>query len=181
MDGHKTSMAETETLASPAETRPRRDVEISRRDRDETFAGLETWPRCWNWHILPCSTSTARDRKRCSVTLNKNSTRAFQWAINYGSTPPLLPHNGDKVPKFVVFWTISTIKDEKSTEKFHYIKTLSGKVVAQSIAFRVVSIYWLGVAQFPWYLNAKGPTRIGSTCVAHTSPHSAAAVTSLRH
>ena len=33
---------------------------------------------------------------------------------------------------------------------------------------------------FPWYLNAKGPTRIGSTCVAHTSPHSAAAVTSLR-
>jgi len=41
-DGHETSMAETETLASPAETRPRRDVEISRRDRDETFAGLET-------------------------------------------------------------------------------------------------------------------------------------------
>ena len=33
---------ETEMLASPAETRPRQDVEISRRDRDETFAGLET-------------------------------------------------------------------------------------------------------------------------------------------
>jgi len=33
--------------------------------------------------------------------------------------------------KFVVFWTISTIKDEMSAEKFHYIKTLSGKVVAQ--------------------------------------------------
>jgi len=54
---------------------------------------------------------------------------------------------GDKVPKFVVFWTISTIKDEKSAAKFHYIKTaakfhyiktVSGKVVAQSIAFRVV-------------------------------------------
>ena len=45
-DGHETSMAETETrprrLASPAETRPRRDVQISRRDRDETFACLET-------------------------------------------------------------------------------------------------------------------------------------------
>ena len=27
----------------------------------------------------------------------------------------------------------------------HYIKTVSGKVVAQSIAFRVVSIYWQGV------------------------------------
>ena len=52
----------------------------------------------------------------------------------------------------------------------HYIKTVSGKVVAQSIAFRVVSISWQGVAPFPWYLNAKGPTPIGSTCVAHTSP-----------
>ena len=37
-----------------------------------------------------------------------------------------------------------TIKDEKSAAKFHYIKTVSGKVVAQSIAFRVVSIYWQG-------------------------------------
>ena len=83
--------------------------------------------------------------------------------------------------KFVVFWTISTIQDEKSAAKFHYIKTLSGKVVAQSIAFRVVSIYWQALDPFPLYLNAKGPIGIGSTCVAHTSPHSAAAVTSLRH
>jgi len=69
-----------------------------------------------------------------------------------------------------VFWTISTIKDEKSAAKFHYVKTVSGEVVAQSIAFRVVSVYWQGVAPFPWYLNAKGPTPIGSTFVAHTSP-----------
>ena len=53
------------------------------------------------------------------------------------------------IPKFVVFWTILTIKDEKSAAKFHYIKTVSGKVVARSIAFRVVSIYWQGVAPFP--------------------------------
>jgi len=33
---------ETETLALPAETRPRRDVKISRRDRDERFVALET-------------------------------------------------------------------------------------------------------------------------------------------
>jgi len=46
-------------------------------------------------------------------------------------------------------WTISTIKDEKSAAKFHYMKTTSGKVVAQSIAFRVVSIYWQAVAPFP--------------------------------
>jgi len=39
------------------------------------------------------------------------------------------------MPKYVVFRTISTIKDEKSATKFHYIKTVSGKVVAQSIAF----------------------------------------------
>jgi len=31
----------------------------------------------------------------------------------------------------------------------HYIKTVNGKVVAQSIAFRVVSIYWQEVAPFP--------------------------------
>jgi len=46
------------------------------------------------------------------------------------------------------FWTISTIKDEKSVAKFHYIKTVRGKVEAESIAFRVVSIYWPGVARF---------------------------------
>ena len=30
-------------------------------------------------------------------------------------------------------------------------------------AFRVVSIYWQRVAPFPWYLNAKEPTPVGST------------------
>jgi len=64
----------------------------------------------------------------------------------------------DQIPKFVVFHTISTIKDEKSAAKFHCIKTVSGKVVAQSIAFRVILIYWQGVAPFPWYLHVKGPT-----------------------
>jgi len=47
-------------------------------------------PECSEFsHILPCSTSTARDRKRSSPTLNKNSTGAFQRTINQGSTPPL--------------------------------------------------------------------------------------------
>ena len=40
----------------------------------------------------------------------------------------------DKCRYFVVFWTISTIKDEKSAAKFHYIKNVRGRVVAQSIA-----------------------------------------------
>ena len=81
-------------------------------------------------HLLPCSASTVRDRKRSPNTLNKNSTRAFQQAINQRLRRPQLPQNGDKVSKFVVFWTILTIKDEKSAAKFHYIKTVSGKVVA---------------------------------------------------
>ena len=48
------------------------------------------------WHILPCSASTVRYRKRSPITLNKNSTRAFQQAIHEGSTPPLNPQNGDQ-------------------------------------------------------------------------------------
>jgi len=42
-----------------------------------------------SWHLLPCSASTVRDRKRRSITLNKNSTWAFQRGINQGSAPPL--------------------------------------------------------------------------------------------
>jgi len=34
---------------------------------------------------------------------------------------------GIKMPRFVVFWTTSIIKDEKTAAKFHYIKTVSGK------------------------------------------------------
>jgi len=47
------------------------------------------------------------------------------------------------------FIQVSAIKDEKSAAKFHYIKTVSDKVVAQSIAFRAVSIYWKGDDHFP--------------------------------
>jgi len=42
------------------------------------------------------------------------------------------------------FIQVSTIKDDKYAAKFHYIKIVSSKVVVQSIAFRVVSIYWQG-------------------------------------
>jgi len=50
------------------------------------------------------------------------------------------------LPSFI---QVSTIKDEKSAAKFHYIKTVSSKVVAQSIAFRVVSICCQGGDPFP--------------------------------
>ena len=36
----------------PHQPRRDRDVQISRRDRDETFAGLETWPRRWSVRLL---------------------------------------------------------------------------------------------------------------------------------
>jgi len=51
---------------------------------------------------------------------------------------------GIKYPNLSSFIQVWTIKDEKSAAKFHYIKTVSGNVVAQSIAFRVVSLYWQG-------------------------------------
>jgi len=35
------------------------------------------------------SASTVRDRKRSSIIVNKKLTRAFQRAVNQGSTPPL--------------------------------------------------------------------------------------------
>jgi len=56
---------------------------------------------------------------------------------------------GIKMPRVVVFWTTSTMKDEKSAAKFHNIKTVSGKVLVHSIAFRVLSIYWQGDDPFP--------------------------------
>jgi len=56
---------------------------------------------------------------------------------------------GTKYLNLSSFIHVSTVKDEKSAAKFHCIKTVSDKVVAQSIAFRVVSIYWQGVAPFP--------------------------------
>jgi len=64
---------------------------------------------------------------------------------------------GIKVHRVVVFWTTSTMKDEKSAAKFHYIKPVSGKVVAQSIAFRVVSIYWQGDDRSPEMLAQTDP------------------------
>jgi len=47
---------------------------------------------------------------------------------------------GIKYLNSTTYIQVSTIKGEKSAAKFHYIKTVSGKVVAQAIAFRVVDI-----------------------------------------
>jgi len=86
------------------------------------------------------------------VRTSEKKFNCGEYEVLYGlSNEPStnVPQNGDKLPKFVVFWIISTIKDEKSAAKFHYIKTISSIVVAQSIAFRVISIYWQGDDPFP--------------------------------
>jgi len=56
---------------------------------------------------------------------------------------------GSKYLNLLSFIQVLTIKDGNSAPKFHYIKTVSSKVIAQSIAFRVVSIYWQGDDRFP--------------------------------
>ena len=56
-----------------------------------------------------------------------------------------LSQNGDQIPKFVVFQTVSTIKDEMSAAKFHYIKTVSSLLSGINILIPL-SIYWQGVA-----------------------------------
>ena len=73
-------------------------------------------------------------------TLTKQSGFPTSHPPRFYAAPKFLKM-GIKMPRDVVFWTTSTMKDEKSAAKFHYIKTVSGKVLAHSIAFRVVSIY----------------------------------------
>ena len=81
---------------------------------------------------------------------NRKSYTGFPMShqLRFYASPNFLKM-GIKYLNLSSFMQVSTIKDEKSAAKFHYIKTVSGKVVAQSIAFRVVSIYWHGVAPFP--------------------------------
>ena len=97
-------------------------------------------------HVLPCSASTVRASEKSSIMTNRKSYTGFPTSHQprFYAAPNFLKI-GIKMPGFIVFWATSTIKDKKFfAAKFHYIKTVSGKVVAQSIAFRVVSIYWQG-------------------------------------
>jgi len=68
---------------------------------------------------------------------------------------PNLLKMGIKYLNLSSFIQVLTIKKEKSAAKFHYIKTVSGKVVTQSIAFQVVSIYWQGGQPLPLEILAE--------------------------
>jgi len=91
-----------------------------------------------------------RPSEKSSIMANRKSYTGFPTSHQprFYAAPNFLKM-GIKYLNLSSFTHVSTIKDEKSAAKFHYIKTVSGKVVAQSIAFRVVSIYWQGVAPFP--------------------------------
>jgi len=90
-----------------------------------------------------------RASEQSSIMANRKSYTGFPTSHQprFYAVPNFLKM-GIKYLNLLSFIQVSTIKDEKSAAKFHYIKTVSGKVVAQSIAFRLVSIYWQGVAPF---------------------------------
>jgi len=59
--------------------------------------------------------------------LNKKASFPTSYPPRFYAAPNFLKM-GIKLPRFVVFGTTSTIKDEKSAAKFHYIKNVSGKL-----------------------------------------------------
>jgi len=91
-----------------------------------------------------------RASEKSSIMMNRKSYRGFPTSHQprFYAAPNFLKM-GIIYLNLSSLIQVSTIKDEMSAAKFHYIKTVSGRVVAQSIAFRVVSIYWQGVAPFP--------------------------------
>jgi len=72
---------------------------------------------------------------------NRKSYTGFPTSHQPGFyTAPNFLKMGIKYLNLSSFIEVWTIKDEKSAAKFPGIKTVSGKVVAQSVAFRVVSL-----------------------------------------
>jgi len=129
------------------------------------------------WHVLPCSVSTVRDWKRSSVTVNKKPTRTFQRVVSQGSTPPL---TASKCGSNIYVRRLSNNFDNKGRQVCCKVSLYKNCQRQNCNAINCLSscINMLaGVAPFPWYMNANGtipPNK--STCVVHTSPHSAAAV-----
>ena len=100
--------------------------------------------------IFPCSASMVRASEKSSLMSNRKSYTGFPTSHQprFYASPNFLKM-GIKYLNLSSFTQVSKIKGEKSAAKFRDIKTASGKVVAQSIAFRVVSIYWQGDDVFP--------------------------------
>ena len=105
-----------------------------------------------SWHVLPCSASTIRASEKSSIMANRKFYTGFPTSHqpSFYAAPNFLKMgiNYLNLSSFAQFRQYRT----KSLLQFHYMKTFSGKVVAPSIAFRVVSISWQGDAPFPWNL-----------------------------
>jgi len=87
-------------------------------------------------------------RHRANIRLNRPSVQAMPPYVKL--LCPLLAQATVHTLTIEGFYSLHRLlADEKSAAKFHYIKTVSGKVVAHSIAFRVVSIYWQGTTPSP--------------------------------
>jgi len=114
-----------------------------------------------SWHVLLCSASTVRASEKSSITANKKSYTGFPTSHQprfYAAFNFL--KMWIKYLKLSSFIQVSTIKDEKSAAKFHYIKAVTGKVVAQSanqLTFECINI-GRGTTPSPWNLGWNWPT-----------------------
>ena len=125
--------------------------------RDDPFR-LKAWLKLTYPLLIAASLDTfclwRLNRKSQRKQFNYDEQKVVLALSNEPSTKvlcrPQLPQNGDKLPKFVVFWTISTIQDEKSAASFITVcKNCHRQSCSASIAFRVISIYWQGDDPFP--------------------------------
>jgi len=64
---------------------------------------------------------------------------------------------GIKMPRVVVFWTTSTMKDEKSAAKFHYIKNCQRQSCSAFNCLSSAINILAGGRPLPWNLASKWP------------------------
>jgi len=146
-----------------------------------------TTPSPWNlgskwptppesWHVLPCSASAVRASKKVQLWQIGSHTRAFQRAINQGSTPPL---TSSKWWSNTSICPLSYKFDNKGREVCCKVSLCKNCHRQSCSAINCLSI---GINILAWgssvpLISARKGTNapIGSVCVPHTSPHSAAA------
>ena len=75
-----------------------------------------------SWHVLPCSASTVRASEKSSLMANRKSYMGFPTSHQprFYAAPNFLTM-GIKYLNLSSFIQVSTIKNEKSAAKFHYI------------------------------------------------------------
>jgi len=111
-----------------------------------------------SWHLLPCSASTVRDGKRSPITLNKNSTRAFQRAINQGSTLPVTFWKmGIKCLNLSSFGQFRKYRTKSLLQSFIIQKCQRQSCSTINSLSSGINIL-AGDDHFPWNVGSKWPT-----------------------